>query len=335
MPGMAAVVIRNFQAEPELVFGLRRIGRRDQCRPGDRWHIGSNGKAMTATLIARLVERHVLGWATPLEQLLPQLAASMHPSYRDVTLPELLSHRSGLPENHSDLAFFNSFYTDRAPTSAQRLRYISAALGQEPVVAKRSAMSYSNTGLLVAAAGAEHATGRSFETLIRAEVFHPLRMNSISFDQFGGANEPSGHVHGRPATEVLDANPRMFAPAGAMRMSLIDWSRFCIDQMQGERGRGRLLGPETYRFLHAAQGTTRSALGWGSAPNPFGLRGPALTHAGSDGNWYALVILFPETGNGALVVANAGESMGGDRAASAAIRAVAMAVGQAAPSTSP
>ena len=59
-----------------------------------------------------------------------------------------------------------------------------------------------------------------------------------------------------------------------------------------------------------------------------GLRGPALTHSGSDGNWYALVCLFPETGNGALVVANAAEGMGGDEASVAALRAFAATVAE-------
>ena len=335
VPGMSAIVIRNFLPEPELVTGIRRIGRPARCRPGERWHLGSNGKVMTATLIARLVEHGNLHWTTPLDRMLPQLAASMHPSYRDVTLPDLLSHRSGLPENHSDTAFFNSFYADRAPLTAQRLRYVGSALAEPPVVAKRGEMSYSNTGLLIAAACAEHATGRPFETLIRAELFRPLGMASPSFDQFGGPNEPSGHIDGRPADRERDPNPRMFAPAGAMRMTLPDWSRFCVAHMQGEHGRGRLLRAETWRFLHAGQGGTRSALGWGAAPSPMGLRGPALTHAGSDGNWFALVLLFPETGNGALVVANAGETMGGDHAASAAIHAMGMTMAQPAPVATP
>jgi CubicO group peptidase (beta-lactamase class C family) len=303
------------------------------CRPGDRWHLGSNGKAMTATLIARLVERGALAWTAPLDRMLPQLAATMNPSYRDVTLPDLLSHRSGLPENHGDTAFFETFYADRAPAPAQRLRYVGSALTQAPAAVKRLFPSYSNTGLLVAAACAEHATGRPFEALIRAELFRPLGMDSPSFDQFGGAGEPSGHVDGRPADRERDPNPRMFAPAGAMRMTLGDWSLFCIDQMQGEHGRGRLLRAETYRFLHAGQGGTSSALGWGAAPSPMGLRGPALTHAGSDGNWYALVVLFPQSGNGVLIAANAGHSMGGDHAASAAIRALAAPLAPAAVAT--
>ncbi len=53
-----------------------------------------------------------------------------------------------------------------------------------------------------------------------------------------------GGVAGRP----LDANPRMFAPAGAMRMNLPDWSRFCIEHLKGGHGRGQLVKGGACRF---------------------------------------------------------------------------------------
>jgi hypothetical protein len=56
--------------------------------------------------------------------------------------------------------------------------------------------------------------------------------------------------------------------------------------------------------------------------------GPALTHSGSDGNWYALVCLFPQSGNGVLLVSNAAESMGGDQAASEAMLTLARTVAE-------
>jgi CubicO group peptidase (beta-lactamase class C family) len=326
-PGIAALVIRDFTAEAERVAGVRALSGA-AVEPGDRWHLGSNGKAITATLIARLVETGKLRWETPLAELLPMLAADMQASYREATLPDLLSHRAGLPENTSDFDFFWSFYEDAASPTAQRLRYLGTALREAPVGPARGEPSYSNTGYLLAAAAAEHATGDDFESLIGEQLFESLGMTSVSFDQFGGIDEPRGHVDGRIADRPRDVNPRMFVPAGGMRMTLQDWSRFCIDQLQGERGEGRLLRPETYRFLHAGQGGTKSALGWGAAPQPMGLRGPALTHAGSDGNWMAYVCLFTETGNGVLVAANAADSMGGDKAALAALRALARTVAE-------
>ena len=335
-PGMAAIVIRDFKAEPEVVAGIRRLGEPGLIAPGDRWHPGSDGKAMTVTLVARLVERGVLAWDRPLEQMLPSLAAKMRPEYRDVTLPDLMSHHSGLPENHDELKYFATFFTDNAPLTAQRLRYIETALADAPVGPKRDKPSYSNTGLLIAAAAAEHATGKSFETLIQGEVFRPLGMTSVRFDQFGGRGEPCGHVDGRVAAKMLDVNPPMFAPAGAMRMTLPDWSRFCVEHLQGERGRGRLLRPETYRFLHTAQGGQNGqgwALGWGVANRIMGRKGPVLTHSGSDGNWNALVALFPETGNGVLVATNSADSMGGEKASGAALRALVATVSE--PVTTP
>jgi len=331
-PGMAAIVIRNFEAEREQVGGVRALGASAPVARGDRWHLGSNSKSITATLIARLVEAGVLSWERPLAEMLPALVGGMHEAYRDVTLPDLLSHRSGLPENTSDMEFFGSFHADDASPTAQRLRYITRCLQDEPVGPARAAPSYSNTGYLVAVACAEAATGRAYEELVVEEVFNPLGIRSISFDQFGAANEPQGHVDGRIANQISDVNPRMFAPAGAMRMKLADWARYGIDQMQGEHGRGRLLRQETYAFLHTGQGETRSALGWGAAPNPMSLRGPGLTHTGSDGNWFAAVCLFPQTGNGVMVVANAADSMGGDQATVAVLRALAATVAEPAAS---
>jgi CubicO group peptidase (beta-lactamase class C family) len=328
-PGMAAIVIRGFVAEPERVAGVRRLGSPGLVAPGDRWHLGSDGKAMTATLLARLVERGLLSWDAPLAGMLPPLAPAMRPEYRDVTLTDLLTHRAGLPENHDDTPFFNSFYADKATPTAQRLRYITAALGDAPIGPHSAGGSYSNTGLLIAAAIAEHATGKAFETLIAAEVFRPLGMSSFSFDQYGGPGEPCGHVDGRVADRLLDPNPRMFAPAGAMRFSLADWARFCIEHMRGEAGRGRLLKAPTYRYLHTGRGAADRpiwAMGWGAAPAAVGRKGPALTHAGSDGNWNAVVVLFPARGEGVLVATNSAEGMGGDKASVAALRALAATV---------
>lgn len=323
VPGMAALVIRNYRAEREMVAGVRKLGDPDPVRRGDRWHLGSDGKAMTATLVARLVERGVLAWDRPLSEMLP--GVEMHADYRDVTLPDLLSHRSGLPEN-ADLDFFNTFYADTAPLPDQRLRYVTRALQDAPVTPKRGERSYSNTGFLIAGAIAERAAGTPYEHLMLTHVFRPLRMRSVSFLQHGGAGEPCGHVDGRVADRERDPNPPMFAPCGGMRMSLRDWSRFCIDHLSGERERGRLLRQETYRFIHTPQGETTAALGWGRQERMAGRIGPVLVHAGSDGNWYALVALFPETGNGVLVAANAAESMGGDAASLAALRALAATV---------
>lgn len=329
-PGVAALEIRGFAVDREAAAGRRRLGDADPVRPGDRWHLGSNTKSMTATLVARLVDQGRLSWTAPLSAMLPQLSGAMRPEYRDVTLADLLSHRAGLPENVSDLAFFKSFYADGRDLPAQRLAYVERALTEAPVGPARAAPSYSNTGYLLAAVIAERAAGKPYETLMRDEIFAPLGMTTASFEY--GRGGPAGHVNGRVAG-VADANPLMFNPAGQAQMSLADWARFCIDQMQGAAGRGRLLRPETYAMLQTGQGGTRNGLGWGVAPTVMGRRGPALTHTGSDGNWFAVVVLFPETGSGILAVANAAESMGGDAATVALVRERVKTLAEPAPAS--
>jgi CubicO group peptidase (beta-lactamase class C family) len=319
VPAMGLLVIREGKVEAQAVRGVRDAAGAP-VRAQDVWHIGSDGKAMTDAMIARLVERGVLSWTTPLERMLPELAASMQPQYRTVTLVQLLSHHSGLPHDIDDEKTLQAMFWDQGPgtPTAQRYAYVARAL-RDPPVGPTTAFNYSNTGLLIAAVIAERATGKTYEDLMRQEVFGPLGMTHAGF---GVTHPPQllGHVDGRVAT-LKDTNPAFFAPAGNMYMPLSDWARFCIDQLEGAQGRGKLLKPESYRLMQSPQPGGDAALGFGVQDKLAGRRGPVLIHGGSDGTWFALVALFPASGSGALVTANAGDSMGGDAAATAALKA--------------
>jgi CubicO group peptidase (beta-lactamase class C family) len=317
-PGVAILTMQNGAIKDEGVSGS--TGTRP-LSASDVWHIGSDGKPITATLIAKLVDQGKLSWTARLDRMLPDLAAKMRPDYRDVTLIELLSHRGGFAHDTSDMAFFNTFYDDKRPPTEQRLAYLARAVTEAPEVPPHTKFSYSNTGFVLAAAAAERATGKSFETLMQHEVFQPLAMTSVGF----GNTKPgqnSGHAGGKAVTDA-DANPAMFAPAGNMYMTMRDWAAFCLDQMAGVHGKGKLLKAETYRKMQSpVVAGERTGIAWGVPDNAAGFKGPALTHSGSDGNWYALVILFPETQNGAIAAANAGDDMGGDAATKAVLKAV-------------
>jgi CubicO group peptidase (beta-lactamase class C family) len=151
-------------------------------------------------------------------------------------------------------------------------------------------------------------------------VFEPL---GIRHEGFGvtHAGQPLGHIDGRP-DRPEDGNPDFFAPAGNIYMPLDDWARFCIDQLDGAAGQGKLLKPETYKLMQTAQPGGPYGLGWGVIDSAAGLQGPMLTHAGSDGTWYVNVVLLPTRGSGVLVTANAGENMGGDKTVRQALLAV-------------
>ncbi len=314
-PAAGVLVLRDGRVADIAVRGVRRVDGADPVQLNDAWMIGSTSKSQTVAMIARLADRGVLSWRAPLSKMLPDLAAGMRPEYRGVTLTQLLSHHSGLPENISDMAFFETFFTDRRPASEQRLAYITRALSEAPAYPPGTAFGYSNTGFLIAALVAERATGLTYERLMRREVFGPLGMTSAGFGALGPGGL-SGHEAGKPAPA---SNPDMFAPAGNLHMSLRDWSRFCLDQLAGAKGHGKLLSPPAYRLMQTAQPNGPSGLDWGVQARIAGRTGPVLVHGGSDGRWFAYVVLFPGSGNGVLVVDNASTAMGGDTAALAVL----------------
>ncbi len=320
-PALAAVTLGDGKIVRAAVLGVRRNDSTEPALIDDVWLIGSDAKPMTAALLMKLVDRGLLSLDMPLAKMLPELASTMHPQYRRVTLRELLSHRSGLPDDVDDTQFISGFHADARPMPAQRLAYIARALADEPVAAPDTKFSYSNSGFLVAAAIAERATGTPYEELIRREVFEPLGMLSVGY---GPTHEgqPIGHVGGQTVRKAEDSIPLMFAPAGNMHMSMRDWGRFCLDQLAGAGGAGRLLRPASYGQMQAAVSGGAGSLGWGVQETVAGRKGPVLVHSGSDGNWYATVVLFPKTGQGILVAANAGPDMGGDKAVMAALLAL-------------
>ena len=317
-PAMGAIIFRDGKIAATAVTGIRRTDQTAKVKPGDSWIIGSTGKPQTVAMIARLVDRGILSWDTPLAKMLPALADQMRPEYKTVTLVQLLSHHAGLPENVNDPEFVQSFFTDKRSLGAQRRAYITRALRDAPVYAPGRDFGYSNTGFLIAAVVAETVTGKSYETLMYREIFRPLGMTSAGF----GATprgQPSGHDDGKP---VGPSNPDMFAPAGNIHMSIGDWARFCLDQLAGSKGHGRLLTSASYRLMQTTQPNGPTGLDWGIQSSIAGRQGPVLVHGGSDGYWFAYVVMFPRSGNGVLLVDNASEGMGGDAAAKAALQVI-------------
>ncbi|MES2126578.1 MAG: serine hydrolase domain-containing protein [Pseudomonadota bacterium] len=315
VPAAGVLVMRNGQVEDQAVRGLRRNDGKDAVLPDDAWVIGSTGKVMTVAMVMRLVEHGSLSWDTPLEQLLPELAKAMRPEYRKVTLVELLSHRAGLPRDLRNTRALDAYFTDKRELGVQRLAYIAAALKEKPEVKPGTAFSYSNTGFLIAAAVAEKVSGKSYEALMQAEVFAPLGMQTAGSGTTHDG-QIRGHSQGKPKLVMKkesDGVPAMYAPAGFLHMSLGDWAKFSLDQLAGARGEGKLLAPASYKLMQTAQPGSGAGLDWGVQPGIAGRKGPVLVHQGSDGNWLAVVVLFPEQGTGVLAVANAADDMGADK----------------------
>lgn len=305
VPGVAVLTLKDGQIVGQGVAGVKDLGSQIPAEQGDVWHLGSDGKAMTATLIASLVEQGVLSWDAPLSRMLPQLADQMQAPYRDVRLEDLLSHRAGLP-NITSMEDTLAYFDDPRPLPQQRAEFAAKILAMAPVGPVRAAGQYSNSGYVIAGLIAEQATGRPFEELMQAYVFGPLGMETARYGPTV-QGQPLGHRARQPLTGTKADNPAFLAPAGTAHMSVQDWARFAQDQLKGSRGDQALLSTASYQRLHTAQGDTRNALGWGAVPALRGVEGRFLTHVGSNGFWNALIILRRDNSSGLLAVMNCGD----------------------------
>ncbi len=307
LPALGAAVVSSRGLETLAVTGYRRRDDPTPVTTNDLWHLGSNTKAMTATLAARLVEQGRLSWDTTPAALFPELAGAVHPDLQAVTLRDLLAHRAGLAANPD----WGRLAREGTVTE-QRRRAVREALAAPPEHPPRRQAHYSNLGYVIAGALLEQATGRSWEELLRAEVWTPLGMDRAGFGGVGSPgqlDQPWGHRRGgRPAPHNGPAadNPPVLGPAGTVHAPLADWARFVADHLRGLRGEPGLLRPESYQVLSRPPEGGEHALGWLAVQRDWA-GGPALNHCGCNTLFFANVWLAPARDRAVLVVANQGE----------------------------
>jgi CubicO group peptidase (beta-lactamase class C family) len=324
LPGLAGAIVTGKGLEAIGATGVRKAGTPVSVTVDDQWHLGSDTKAMTATIIALLVERGKLRWETTLGQVFPALAGSMNPLMREVTVLELLSHRAGLPH---DVAW-RQFSTSGRTLKEQRADVVRLVGSMQPASPPGSRYEYSNVGYVIAGAIAERITGEAWEDLITRTIFEPLGMKSAGFGGLGTPgkiDQPWPHyASGQPAPKngpEVD-NPEVMGPAGTVHCSLSDWARFIADQLRGDRGERDLLKPESYKQLHTPAFGGNYASGWLVVERPWG-GGTVLNHAGSNTMNYAVAWVAPKRDFAVLVCTNQGgdsATKGTDEAAGALIK---------------
>lgn len=321
LPAVAAVVVEGDRVAAQGVAGVRKMGDATKATLQDRWHLGSCTKAMTATMIAALVERKVLTWDTTIENALPDLAADMRPEYRRVTIEQLLAHRGGIRHEWDVPGLWDQLWKREGTPTEERRRMAKAMLAQEPKV-KSGEYFYSNGGYGIAGLMAETIAGKSWEQLMRELVFVPLDMRSAGFGVSWDGEPPTNpwpHEHdGKPVLPgSLADNPPSIGPGGTVHATIGDWAKFALDHLRGARGEaGTLLKPATYQRLHRAQPTAPGAddyaLGWLVVERPWAkgissrASGRCLHHAGSNNSWYSLIWIAPEKNLAVLCTTNIG-----------------------------
>lgn len=304
LPALAAAVISSKGLQRVAAVGSRKRGDKTPVTVNDQWHIGSDTKAMTATLIGKLVEETKLRFNLTLGDAFPDHKKSMAEGVAGITLQQLLTHRSGFVKDPPGGWWV---FDGKQSVVAQRRKLVAAILKAKPAAKPGEKFLYSNVGYVIAAAMAERVTKQPWETLMAKRVFAPLKINSAGFGPAGSVKnvkQPWPHNAkgvAYPPTKFTD-NPAIVGPAGRVHVSLPDWSRFLADQLAGARGVKGLLKSETYKSLLTPQaGEHYAPGGW------IALRGGrVLSHDGSNTFNYCTAWLFVDRDLGLVVVCNQG-----------------------------
>ncbi|KAK5055339.1 hypothetical protein LTR84_013089 [Exophiala bonariae] len=227
------------------VVGTRKIGTNVNATMNDIYSIGSNGKAMTCTVIAILVEEGVLSWQTKLGDVLRDYP--MLDVYRNVTVELLTSHRSGITDYAAEVdAFFAPLINDTAPVG--RVKMAKETLSK-PTNGTQGIWNYSNMNYVLAGLIIDILTGKPAEDAFQSRLFKPLGMSSAGFgptpqSSITAIDNPWGHIQtdsGPVAVGDGEENkyrdlPSSINTAGLVHMKIQDWNKFLTAHLRATQG---------------------------------------------------------------------------------------------------
>jgi len=322
VPGMAVAIVKDGKIVVAKGYGVRKLGDPTPVDEFTMFGIGSNTKAFTTAALATLVDEGKLSWDDPVYQRLPGFV--MYDPYvsHEMTIRDLLTHRSGMGLGEGDLLFWPHSTYSREDV-IYKLRFM------KPQSSFRSHYAYDNLLYMTAGQIIPAVTGISWDDYIRQRIFAPLGMNhsNVSNQAFKPGDDyafPHSNVDGK--LQVIPfGNLENAGPAGSINSSAADMAKWV--QLQLNRGKfvdrdGRLFTEERSKEMWSAQtilpvgdpppslkglraNFADYALGWGLRD----YHGRKLVgHTGGVGGFVSRVMLVPEENLGVVVLTNAEES---------------------------
>ena len=325
VPGMAIAIVENGAVTLARGFGVRKLGSPEKVDGDTIFMTGSTGKAMTTAALATLVDAGKLKWDDRVADLIPGFQMYDPWVTREMTVRDLLVHRSGLGLGAGDLLVIPRGTLSRAEV-VRRLRFI------KPATSFRSGYAYDNILYIVAGHVIDQVSGQPYEDYIREHLFKPAGMLHSTSDEahrFATANRASPHartggaVRGIGPLKLLDERDNLApssTPAGLLAISANDLARWLQIQLAKGKvpGGGQLFSEESSAEMWAPQtiepigpalpgleemtpNFQQYALGW-EVRDYGGAR--ILWHSGGVFGFVTVVVLIPEKNVGFAITQN-------------------------------
>lgn len=315
IPGLALAIVKDDSVVFARGFGVRRLGDPAPVTERTLFAIASCTKAFTAAALAMLVDSSRLAWDDPATKYLKGFQLSDPYVTRELTVRDLLSHRSGLARGDG-LWWATPYNRDEV---LRRIRYL------DPSWSFRSHYGYQNIMFLAAGEVVPAVTGKSWDDFVRERIFVPLGMtaSNTSVTALAGAADvatPHQRIGGK-MQPIPYRNVDNVGPAGSINSSAVDMAQWIRLQLAGGSYSGRRLlsadrikemqSPQTLIPLDTLTERLRPSthflaygLGWSLSD----YRGKKLvSHGGALDGMRSIVLLVPEDRLGIVVLTNGGE----------------------------
>lgn len=313
VPGVAVGIVYRDSLVFARGFGLSDVSARRPVDDRTVFAIASTTKAFTATALAMLVGEKKIAWDDPVTKYLPGLALYDPYVTRELTVRDLLSHRSGLPR--VDWTWYGAGLSPKDLVA--RLQYI------KPEWSFRSHFGYQNLMYVTAGELVAAVTGRPWEAFVRDRILLPLGMMHTTTSGSALSKQPDAS---RSYAEIDDTvqlipydNSDNVNAAGGINSSVQDMALWLRFQLRGNgMATGRLVDSAALAETRTAQTVVvpYELLGRAVAPQAhliaYGLgwflsdyHGRLLMQHAGDGNGMSCTVaLVPEERVGVVILTN-------------------------------
>ncbi|MGH9751387.1 MAG: serine hydrolase [Blastocatellia bacterium] len=194
-PGSAVIVVRGDEVVYLKGFGVKDVNTKQPVTPDTIFAIGSTTKAFVTAAMAILADDGKLRWDDPARKHLPYFRLSDPLANENVTLRDLVTHRTGLIRH--DMLWYGSPWSREE--IIRRVGFVPLSYGF------RSTFQYQNIMFLTAGQVVGAASGSSWEEFTQKRIFDPLGMKSANFSQWSGFKSRLDHFHYDTFTATEDA----------------------------------------------------------------------------------------------------------------------------------
>lgn len=220
VPGVAVAVVHGDEVVYAEGFGVREAGSDAEVDADTVFQIASLSKPVGATAIAGVVGDGTVAWSDTVTTYLPDFALADPWVTEHVTISDLYSHRSGLPDHAGDT--LEDLGYDQAQI-LQRLRYL-------PLDPFRGSYAYTNFGVTAGAEAVAAAAGTPWPDLLQTRLFDRVGMkrSSTTYDDFVAEdNRAAGHQKVDGEWEFVEQRrPDAQAPAGGVNSTAADMAQW-------------------------------------------------------------------------------------------------------------